>query len=110
MPYKIRTYSQALEDFKQIKAYLSQYSPQTVQKFFDEYREKIEGLKNFPFLYARSEIDPDFRRIVVGDYNVFYQVDEETRTIAIARAGHGSRDFERLLRQKQERSQTINEP
>ena len=110
MPYKIETYGQALEDFKQIKAYLSQYSTQAAQKFFEEYREKIESLKNYPFLYARSEIDPDFRRIVVGDYNVFYQVDEKTLTIMIARAGHGSRDFEWLLRQEQESHQKINKP
>lgn len=95
--YKVRTLSTAKDDFKQIKQYLSQYSSNTAKKFFDEYKSKLDLIKIFPNMYEQSSIDPDYRRMIVGDFLVFYRVDEKTGIISIERAGHGSRDFQRLL-------------
>ena len=98
MKYKVKTLKTAYDDLKEIKQYLDQFYPSTVRNFVRLYKSKKDGLKEFPFSHQAYEDDPDYRRLVVGDYLVFYQVDGMTKTVEIHRILHGSRDMSHHLR------------
>ena len=70
-----------VSDREEIRDYLSQYHESTVRKFFVLLREKTAQLKDFPYSCPEYEHDTNHRRLVVGDYLVFYMVNEDTKTI-----------------------------
>ena len=97
MKYRIRFLPETVTDRKEIKIYLSQYYESTVTEFFRLLKEKIARLREFPYACAAYDDDPDYRKLVVGDYLVFYMVNEEQKTVEIHRIFHGSRDIRRHL-------------
>ena len=97
MKYKIRFLSETVTDREEIRAYLSQYYESTVTAFFRTLKEKTERLKEFPYVCPVYEGDPGYRRLVVGDYLVFYMVNEGEKTVEIHRILHCSLDIRRHL-------------
>ena len=97
MRYRIRYLPDTVADRREIRAYLSQYYASTVAAFFHALKEKTERLKEFPYACPVYEDDPDYRMLVVGDYLVFYMVNEDKKTVEIHRMFHGSRDIKRQL-------------
>ena len=93
MMYRIRFLPETVADRENIRAYLSQYYEDTVTKVFRLLKEKIARLKKFPYSCPIYEDDPDYRKLVVGDYLVFYMVDEDKKTVEIHRIFHGSQDI-----------------
>jgi plasmid stabilization system protein ParE len=87
-----------LADLKGIREYLSQYYESTVRNFIGKLRKKVAGLKEHPYLWPVFQDDPDYRRMVVGSYLIFYIVREDTKTVEIHRIFHGSRDVARHLK------------
>ena len=97
MRYRVRYLPDTIRDREDIRAYLSQYYESTVKKFFSLLKEGIERLKEHPYSCPVYEDDPDYRRLVVGEYLVFYMIDEEKKFVEIHRIFHGSRDISRQL-------------
>jgi addiction module RelE/StbE family toxin len=97
MKYKISTLDEAYDDLKKIKKYLSQFYPGTVKKFVDLYKKRRDALRGFPFAHPVYEYNTKYRKLVVGDYLVFYIVREDTETVEVHRVLHGSRDIGRHL-------------
>lgn len=91
--YRLKYLDDTVSDRAHIKAYLSQFYPDTSKKFFAQLKKKTERLKTFPYSCPVYEEDPDYRKLVVGEYLVFYMVDEDTKTVEIHRMLHGSRDI-----------------
>jgi addiction module RelE/StbE family toxin len=87
----------AIFDQADIKTYLSQFYPGTSKRFFDLLKKKIIRLKTHPYSCPVYEDDPDYRKLVVGDYLVFYIVNEDTKIIEIHRILHGSRNISQDL-------------
>ena len=99
MKYRIRYLPETVSDRNDIKAYLSQYYENTAKKFFAIMKNKIARLKDFPYSCPIYEDDPDYRKLTVGDYLVFYMVKEEEKIVEIHRMFHGSRDIKSHLNQ-----------
>jgi len=99
MKYQIKYLPETVSDRNDIKAYLDQYYESTVNKFFSLLREKIARLKEFPYSCPIYEDDPEYRRLAVEDYLVFYMVNEEEKTVEICRIFHSSRDIKLHLYQ-----------
>ena len=99
MKYRIKYLPETVSDRDEIKNYLAQYHESTVKKFFNLLKVKISRLKEFPFSCPEYEDDHDYRKLVVGDYLVFYIVNEKDRTVEIHRIFHGSKDIKRQLSQ-----------
>ena len=97
MRYKLNTLAPAAEDIKEIKKYLAGFYQNTAKKFIRLYKQKTYRLRDMPYSCERYTDDPDYRRMVVGDYLVFYMVDDEKRIVDIHRVLHGSRDILRHL-------------
>ena len=97
MKYQIKYLPDTVEDRETISTYLSQFYKGTATKFFALLKKKTERLKDFPYSCPQYEDDPDYRRLVVGDYLVFYMVNENKRIVEIHRIFHGSQDIKRQL-------------
>ena len=97
MKYRVKYLPDTVTDREKIRDYLSQYYESTVRKFFVLLREKTAQLKDFPYSCPVYENDADYRRLVVGDYLVFYMVNEDTKTVEIHRIFHGTQDIRRHL-------------
>jgi len=97
MNYKIKYLPETIADRDAIKDYLSQYYVSTVKKFFKLLKEKTALLTRFPYSCPAYEDDPDYRVLIVGDYLVFYMVNEDEKIVEIHRIFHGSRDIKQHL-------------
>ena len=95
--YKVKYLITAVYDRDTIKAYLDQYSPSAAKKLFEKIKSNMELAKENPYMYEAYERRPQFRRMVVEDYLVFYKVKEEERIIEVHHIFHGMINIERHL-------------
>ena len=94
MNYRVVYLDTALNDMSEIKDYLEQHSITAWSKLIDIMERKLKNLEQFPNIGERHK---NYRRLVCGDYLVFYQVNEEYKTILVARILHGRLDIRSLL-------------
>ncbi|MDR2599925.1 MAG: type II toxin-antitoxin system RelE/ParE family toxin [Oscillospiraceae bacterium] len=87
----------AISDQADIKTYLSQFYPGTAKRFFTLLKKKISRLKTHPYSCPVYEDVPDYRKLVVGNYLVFYVVSENKEIVEVHRILHGSRDISQHL-------------
>ena len=97
MSYPVTFHDSAKEDILNIEEYLSQFYPSTARKFFESLMSKLELLGDSPHMYPAYEDNPLFRKMVVGDYLVFYVFDEQHNVVKIQRIFHHSRDIGQLI-------------
>ena len=97
MKYKVRFSPFAKEDKKEIKAYLSKFYPETPRKFTVSLKEHIANLKENPYLYPEYPGKTDYRRMLVGNYIVFYKVNDTEKQIDIYRILRASWDLPKYL-------------
>ena len=94
MSYKIQYTPRAKRDYVVIIEYLAQFYPSTPQKFKDALKKGIRYIAEHPTRCPSYEYRPEFRKLNVNQYLVFYMIDEEEETIYIARIRHGKEDLE----------------
>ncbi len=85
MGFSVEYLPEAEGDIDGILDYLSQFYRDTAGKFYRTMEHKIGLLAYNPYMAERWEDDPDFRRLVVGNYLVFYMVYDESKTVEIHR-------------------------
>jgi plasmid stabilization system protein ParE len=85
------------KDLEEIRTYLSQYYESTVSNFLRLLKKKIDQLKENPYICKTYDDDPDCRSQAVGNYLVFYIINENSKIIEIHRIFHSSRDIRRHL-------------
>ena len=95
--YKIKYLELALSDVCEIKTYLEQFYESTAARFMTELKERIFTLSEMPYMCERYFYRPDYRKLVVWDYLVFYKINEENKTIEVHRILHGSVDITKRL-------------
>ena len=97
MKYKVRFSPFAKEDKKEIKAYLSKFYPETPHRFYASLKEHIANLKENPYIYPEYPENTDYRRMFVGNYIVFYKVNDAEQQIDIYRILRASWDLPKYL-------------
>jgi len=97
MKYRVKYLITARQDRETIKAYLDQYSATAAKRLFDTIKKKMDHVKENPFIYEAYERRPQFRRMVVDDYLLFYKVIEKDSLIEVHHILHGMMDIERQL-------------
>jgi len=97
MKYHLKYLPETVTDRAEIKDYLSQYYVSTVKKFFVLLKVRIAQLKIYPYSCPVYEDDPDYRVLVVGEYLVFYTINEEDKTVEIHRIFHELQNIKRQL-------------
>ena len=97
MKYTIRFSPFAKEDKKEIQTYLSRFYPGTPRRFAALLKEHITNLKNNPYLYPEYLENTCFRHVSVGNYVVFYKVNDAEKQIDIYRILRASWDLPKYL-------------
>ena len=84
----------AKQNLREIALYLSQFYENTLGKFMDHLDKSVSHLEEMPYMGIAFG---NFRRLVVGDYLVFYKVDEEVRIVWMYRILHGTQNLQNKL-------------
>ena len=92
--YRINYSPESIEALDEIATYLADFSEIAPFTVTDEIMEKIENLETMPRMGQVVEDDPRWRRIVAGNYLVFYEVLDEKRQVRIADIIHSARQLE----------------
>ena len=106
-PYRIVYSPQALEDLKDIYAYISEelQVPDTARNQVNRIREKIRSLDFMPMRYAIVDWEPwksmKMHKIPVDIFIVFYIVDMNSMTVTVIRIVYGGRDIQGITTQKE---------
>ena len=95
--FRVVFLEEAEMDMDDIEGYLSQYYASTVRNFFEKLKKQVFMLEDTPYMCQLYEEDSFFRRMVVGDYLLFYSVDEPRNLVIVHRIFHHSRNVSRLL-------------
>ena len=97
--YKIRIYSNAKIDLKDIISYLNTLSPQATIKYYDLIVEKIGSLAEMPercpFVRDVALKAKGYRYLLVENYLVFFVIKADT--VQIRRIIYSKRNYEWLL-------------
>jgi len=97
MKYDIIYLKPAMGDVEEIRAYLSQFYPNTPVKFLTALKHGIEHLCDNPYLCAEYSDNPAYRKMSILDYLVFYKVFEEEKIVEIHRVLYGRRDLKTYI-------------
>ncbi|MDR2197009.1 MAG: type II toxin-antitoxin system RelE/ParE family toxin [Coriobacteriales bacterium] len=97
-PYKLRYLEVALADVTEIQEFNRRFSDSYQKKIIDALKARCKSLAENPYGAPPYEHDARYRRAVVDDYLIFYQVDDEQQTVFIYRILHGSRNIIGILK------------
>jgi addiction module RelE/StbE family toxin len=97
LKYSVRFLLLAKEDKKEIKTYLSKFYEGTPNRFIALLKMQIANLKENPYIYPEYPENPDYRRMSVGNYIVFYKINETEKQIDIYRILRASWDLPKYL-------------
>jgi addiction module RelE/StbE family toxin len=97
LKYKVRFSPFAKNDRKEIIVYLSKFYPETPHRFTVLLKEHITNLKENPYIYPEYSENLNYRRMLVGNYIVFYKVNDTEKQIDIYRILRASWDLPKHL-------------
>lgn len=93
----------ARDDLFAIRRYIANQlkAPTTATKLAKRIRDSIKELDTSPERYVRVDWEPwhsmNMRHYSVGNYEIFYVVDNENAAVTIARIFYGGRDIENII-------------
>ena len=96
---------QALEDLRDIASYLTFtfHAPDTAKRLTSRIRKQIRELDHLLARHPAVEWEPwhniNLRHVSVGNFVVFYRVEEAGQTVTVVRIVYGGRDLEQLFLQ-----------
>ena len=97
MKFKTSFSPHSKKDKVEIKSYLSRFYPTTPKRFTTALKKHVSNLKENPYMYPVYPENPDYRRMVVGNYIVLYKIFEELKKIEISRILRASWDLPKHL-------------
>ena len=97
MSYRASFMIEAERDMDDIEEYMSKFYANTARRFFAQLKKQVLLLEGMPYMCPAFDDDPYFRRMVVGDYLLFYSVDDKRRLVIIHRIFHSSRDISQQI-------------
>ena len=97
MKYKVRFSPFAKEDKEYIKTYLSKFYQGTPRRFIVSLKKHIAILKENPYIYSEYPENTDYRRMFVGNYIVFYKINDAEKQIDIYRILRASWDLTKRI-------------
>jgi toxin ParE1/3/4 len=92
--FQVRIRARAMKEIGEIDKYVRQRSPSGADNLLDNLVEAIESLDQFPTRYAVIGADgriAGVRSMPVGNYLVYYEVDDVRRAVDVLVVRHGAR-------------------
>jgi plasmid stabilization system protein ParE len=96
-PYTLRYLRLALDDLSEIQEFNRRFSEKYQNETIAALKARCGSLAENPFGAPRYEYDTRYRKAAVGDYLIFYQVDEKKCLVSICRILHGARNIVKIL-------------
>jgi len=97
--YEVKLLSLAEKDIDEICSYLSQFYPSTPGKFLDALEKNLDNIAFKPNMYQKYEYNKEYRKVVMGDFLIFYKADEENNQVYVYRILHGKRNVSTILKE-----------
>ena len=97
MSYSVKFLPEAERDLEIAEDYLIQFGAKVIRDFTDTLKKKVSLLKDMPYSCPAYEDDPYFRRMVLGDYLLFYSVDKKRGLVVVHHIYHHKRNIDRLM-------------
>ena len=94
MDFKIIWSDAALADLQDIWTYVAEHDPQAADRIGRGILAHVRILASFPFIgpaYPRGA-KGTLREIVFRSYRIFYDVNEQSRSVEVLHVWHGARD------------------
>ncbi|MCL2486829.1 MAG: type II toxin-antitoxin system RelE/ParE family toxin [Oscillospiraceae bacterium] len=101
--YRVELAITAKQDLREIHSYVENNlkEPVIADKLLDKIESKIASLSNMPqkcaVLREEQLRHRNIRKLIVGNYLVFYVINEKAKTVYVARVLYGRRDWINLL-------------
>lgn len=101
--YCIRYTQIAKDDLKNIYRYIAKSlkEPQIAANLTKRIRDNIKELDFSPERFIRVDFEPwnsmNMRHFPVGNYEIYYIVDNEEKSVTVIRIFYGGRDIETML-------------
>nr|WP_276310814.1 type II toxin-antitoxin system RelE/ParE family toxin [Bifidobacterium sp. SO4] len=101
--YKVEILPKAVGDMSSAVAYIAGelQSPHAAERLMVGLNAAIEGLADFPYSHpSYIPIRPlrhEYRRVMVGNYGIFYWVDEPAKTVTVSRVIYARRNLSQQL-------------
>jgi len=92
MKYKLEYITTFHADIANVVSNLEEH-PQMAKRILEKIDTKLKNLVNYPEMYPIYDDCPEFRRLIVEDYLVFYSINERTGIIEVHRLIYGRMDI-----------------
>jgi len=105
MSYRTVFLTEAERDMGAVFDYLSRQNPGTAKSFFKQLKKQVLMLEEMPYMCQPYDLDPYFRWMVLGDFQLYYSVNEKRQLIVVHRIFHSSREISRQILSEQTAAQ-----
>ncbi len=94
MDFKVIWTETALADLEAIVTYIAQTDPSAAERLGNTIIDHVNVLRTFPRIGPRYSKAGHgrVREILCGKYRVFYQIDDQLKSVNILKICHGARD------------------
>jgi len=92
MKYKVEYLSIADRDIVALSDALAEYT-QKAKRIFLEMEKKLKLLEDMPYMWPAYQLKPEYRRMVLEDYLLFYTVDEVEHSVKVYRILYDKMDI-----------------
>ena len=104
MMYRIEYLPVALHDLVEIATYIGIEldNPSAADRLAEDITENVSAAAGQPYMYPLyipiKPLKHEYRKIVAGNYDVFYWIDESLKTVTVARVIYAGRDIKKFLK------------
>lgn len=101
--YRVVYSPEAYRDLADVYSYIAYTlkEKRTASNHLNRIRQEISSLRTFPERYSAVDWEPwasmGMRKVSVGNYVVYYQVDRVGRIVTVIRIFYGGRDVEHII-------------
>jgi len=100
--YQVVLSPQSREDIQEIHDFIALDKPIAADRFVVKIIRLINDLDTMPRRYKRLVLpfwsEKDIRTFAVGNYNIYYEIDDRTRKVIIVRVVSAWRSLDRVMR------------
>ena len=103
MDYKICIADSFEHDLDLVTGYIAEVlqNPAAADKLLELAEKTVNQIGFTPYMFSLSEdetlAEKDYRNVAVGNYELFYRIDEAAKTVFILRFLYGARDLPAIL-------------
>jgi plasmid stabilization system protein ParE len=91
MDFQVAFSKSALEELKEIHASISYENPRAGDNFYGRLRQNALSLRRFPNRHRAVPHRLNIRKFSVGNYTIYYRVNELKRRVTVLHFWHGAR-------------------